>query len=277
MCDLGLEVGGQVDDVDGAEGALLRTDTAADAETFGYVCDLGLGGDFDAELSSPDDRAGLFALLPAFLEAVGQHRVSRRVHGRFIIPSVCTRDSSYQVNRLSIGRHRAATRLCLLHRKQTTMTYLVAIDNSNSEENVSSDTSACAMRQWTRIIPGQFVRHDGVVLSPTGRLDAIDSAGKRPRSECRDAQRHPNLAQFPQLCVDIDDRVAGRIGKTDVFFNNILSCVRQRTTLGCCALCRHASPTFRRDHGHCYPSCPSKSFPLVTSGYVSSSRTTPQL
>ena len=34
--DLGLEVGGQVDDGDGVEGAFFGTDTATDAETLGY-------------------------------------------------------------------------------------------------------------------------------------------------------------------------------------------------------------------------------------------------
>ena len=48
MGDLGLEVGGQVDDVDGVEGALLRADTASYAQAFGDEGDLGAGVDFDA-------------------------------------------------------------------------------------------------------------------------------------------------------------------------------------------------------------------------------------
>lgn len=65
--DLALEVGGQVDDGDGVEGAFLRADTATDAETFGDEGKLGLGCDLDAELARPDDGAGLLAFLTTFL------------------------------------------------------------------------------------------------------------------------------------------------------------------------------------------------------------------
>jgi hypothetical protein len=48
MRDLRLEVGGQVDDVDGVEGAFLGADTAADAEALRDEGDLGGVVDFDA-------------------------------------------------------------------------------------------------------------------------------------------------------------------------------------------------------------------------------------
>jgi len=47
VCDLSLEVGGQVDDVDGVEGAFLGTDTAADAQAFADEGYAGGGVDFD--------------------------------------------------------------------------------------------------------------------------------------------------------------------------------------------------------------------------------------
>lgn len=40
MGDLGLEVRRQVDDMDGAEGAFLRANTASNAETLGDVGNL---------------------------------------------------------------------------------------------------------------------------------------------------------------------------------------------------------------------------------------------
>ena len=56
VSDLSLQVGGQIDDVNGAERALLGTDTAADTEAFGDEGDLGLGGNLNTELASPHDR-----------------------------------------------------------------------------------------------------------------------------------------------------------------------------------------------------------------------------
>ncbi len=60
---MGLEVGGQVDDVDGVEGTFLGADAAADAEAFGDEGDLAAGVDFDAELACADDRAAFLAFL----------------------------------------------------------------------------------------------------------------------------------------------------------------------------------------------------------------------
>ena len=54
--DLRLEVGGQINDVDGVEGALLGTDTASYAQSLRDEGDLGGGVDFDAQLARPHDR-----------------------------------------------------------------------------------------------------------------------------------------------------------------------------------------------------------------------------
>jgi hypothetical protein len=74
MRDLGLEVGGQVDDVDGVEGAFLGADTAADAEALGDEGDLGGVGDFNAQLARADHGTRLLAFLPAFLGRVSLAR-----------------------------------------------------------------------------------------------------------------------------------------------------------------------------------------------------------
>lgn len=68
--DLGLEVGGQVDDVDGVEGAFLRADTASNAEALRDEGDFGRVVDFDAQLARADDGTRLFAFLAAFLGRV---------------------------------------------------------------------------------------------------------------------------------------------------------------------------------------------------------------
>ena len=67
--DLALEVGGQVDDGDGVEGALLGADTTTDAERLGDEGEARLGSDFDTELSATDDGTRLFALLTTFSRA----------------------------------------------------------------------------------------------------------------------------------------------------------------------------------------------------------------
>ena len=64
---LRLKVGRQVDDVDGIERALLRADTAANAQALGDEGDLAIGCNFDAQLARSYHRAGLLALLAAFL------------------------------------------------------------------------------------------------------------------------------------------------------------------------------------------------------------------
>lgn len=87
--NLALEVRGQVDDGDSPERALLGADAASYAETLGDEGESRLGGDLYAELAAADDRAGLLALLSAFLgivshelkASVGQAVVTERTFG----------------------------------------------------------------------------------------------------------------------------------------------------------------------------------------------------
>lgn len=65
--DLTLQVGGQVDNVNGAERTFLRADTATDTQALGNECDLRLVGHLNTEFTGPDNGAGLFALLTTFL------------------------------------------------------------------------------------------------------------------------------------------------------------------------------------------------------------------
>jgi hypothetical protein len=65
--DLGLEVGGQVDNVNGTEWALLGADTTTNTQSLGDEGNLGGGVDFNAKLSRTDHGASLFALLTTFL------------------------------------------------------------------------------------------------------------------------------------------------------------------------------------------------------------------
>jgi hypothetical protein len=65
--DLALEVCGQVDDLDGVEGALLGADTASDTQTLTDEGDLAGGVDLDTQLSGLDDGTRLLALLATFL------------------------------------------------------------------------------------------------------------------------------------------------------------------------------------------------------------------
>ena len=92
--DLCLEVGGQVDNVDGTERAFLRADTATDTEALGNEGDLGLGCHFDTKLACADHRARLFALLATFLKQVMSlvHRpsVNQRLLRLKNLPWACT-------------------------------------------------------------------------------------------------------------------------------------------------------------------------------------------
>jgi len=65
--DLGFQIGGQVDNVNGTEWALLRADTTTNAQLLGDEGDLGLGGHFDTHLTRADHGARLFAFLATFL------------------------------------------------------------------------------------------------------------------------------------------------------------------------------------------------------------------
>lgn len=67
MGDLGFQVGGQVDDVNGAKGAFLGADTATNAQSFGDVGDFRVRGDLDAKLARADHGARLLTLLATFL------------------------------------------------------------------------------------------------------------------------------------------------------------------------------------------------------------------
>lgn len=67
--DLALEVGGQIDDGNGVEGALLGANTTTDAEGLGNEGEARFGGDFNAELATSNDRARLFAFLTTFSRA----------------------------------------------------------------------------------------------------------------------------------------------------------------------------------------------------------------
>jgi hypothetical protein len=82
VCDLSLEIGRQIDDVDGAERAFFGTDTTADAKTFGYKGNLRLWGNLNAELAGANDRARLLALLTAFLKLVSDMRATHKVWDR---------------------------------------------------------------------------------------------------------------------------------------------------------------------------------------------------
>ena len=65
--DLALEVCGQVDDLDGVEGALLGADTASDTQTLTDEGNLAGGVDLDTQLAGLDDGTRLLALLTTFL------------------------------------------------------------------------------------------------------------------------------------------------------------------------------------------------------------------
>ncbi len=70
MGDLRLQVGWQVDNVDGAEWTLLRADTTSDAEGLGNESDLGGWVDLNTEATTSDDWTGLLAFLSTFLPTV---------------------------------------------------------------------------------------------------------------------------------------------------------------------------------------------------------------
>ena len=65
--DLGLEVRGQVDNVNCTEGTFLRADTATDTQPFRDVGNFGFGGHLDAQFAGPHHGTGLLALLSTFL------------------------------------------------------------------------------------------------------------------------------------------------------------------------------------------------------------------
>lgn len=83
--DLALEVGGQVDDGNGVEGALLGADTATDTERLGDEGQLRVALDFDTELSTAHDGARLFALLTTFSRATLKGGVRKCLAGHAVM------------------------------------------------------------------------------------------------------------------------------------------------------------------------------------------------
>lgn len=83
MSYLRFEVGGQVDNVDSAKWAFLWANATSYAEGFRDKCDLRLGGDFDTEAATPDNRARLLTLLATFLR-LALVTVDDRDTGEFI-------------------------------------------------------------------------------------------------------------------------------------------------------------------------------------------------
>jgi hypothetical protein len=136
--DLRLEVGGQVDDVDGIERTFLGADTATDTETLRDEGNLGRVFDLNTELSGTDDGAGLLALLTTFLcgwlEGVS---VADRIK-RLSVPWACTiRGISKQISE---------------QRKR--QTHLVAVDNGNTADKLlekGNPENSLRRRQRARI------------------------------------------------------------------------------------------------------------------------------
>jgi hypothetical protein len=56
--DMGFEIGRQIDNVDGSEGAFLWTNTTSNTKVLGYEGDFRCGLDFDTEPSTSHNRAG---------------------------------------------------------------------------------------------------------------------------------------------------------------------------------------------------------------------------
>ena len=88
--DLGLEVGGQVDDVDGVKRALLGTDTTSYTKPLGDEGDFRAGVDLDAQLAGAHNGTRFFAFLPTFLPQRERVCVDIRIRGRQSLPWVCT-------------------------------------------------------------------------------------------------------------------------------------------------------------------------------------------
>lgn len=83
---LRLEIGWQVDDVNGIEWTFLRTDTTSDAESFGDEGDLAVGSDFDAQLARPNDRARFLTFLSALARSTYARSVTSNQCGALSLP-----------------------------------------------------------------------------------------------------------------------------------------------------------------------------------------------
>lgn len=67
MSNLGLKVGGQVDDVNCTEWAFLWANATTDAKALRNEGDLRFGGDFNAKFARAYNGTASFALLATFL------------------------------------------------------------------------------------------------------------------------------------------------------------------------------------------------------------------
>ena len=67
VSDLSFKIGGQVDDMNCTEWALLWAYTTTDAQALGDIGNLRFGSDFNTKLSCPHNRATSLAFLSAFL------------------------------------------------------------------------------------------------------------------------------------------------------------------------------------------------------------------
>ena len=67
MRRLASKILGEVNDLNGLERTSLHTDTTTDAQSFGYESNFAVFTDFNAQLTSPDNRTGLSTFLHTFL------------------------------------------------------------------------------------------------------------------------------------------------------------------------------------------------------------------
>ena len=67
VCDLRLEIRGQIDDRNGSKWALLRADTTSNAQILRYESDFRGWFYFDTKPSTSHNWARFFALLSTFL------------------------------------------------------------------------------------------------------------------------------------------------------------------------------------------------------------------
>lgn len=84
MGGLVLEVGGELNDVDGLKGALFGADTATDAERLRDECNFGCWCNLDAQPPHSNNWAALLALLSTFLglALLGRDNGNTRLFGR---------------------------------------------------------------------------------------------------------------------------------------------------------------------------------------------------
>jgi hypothetical protein len=147
--DLRLEVGGQVDDVDGIERTFLRANTATDTETLGDEGNLGCVFNLNTELAGTDDGTGLLAFLTTFLCGLLEGDSMGCRMECLSVPWACTtRGISKQISK---------------QRKRRT--HLVAVDNGNTVDDLlekgNPENSLGRPQRAQMYIPSQLVRHVG--------------------------------------------------------------------------------------------------------------------